>query len=184
MGRKLTGRKLAAKAGSTVICVTAWNLNPTNDVQEVTNSCSAGAKEYEAGLDGGDGSATLVWDAETNPFSGTDSIKPGTKITLTLSLEADITAGDFVVPAIITGTPIGVGVGGRVEVTCNFNINGVITWPAGTIEAGGSIQRRGSIENPVGWVSQVGNKQLDNPYEGKTAADNAYEEIHAPEMAV
>jgi hypothetical protein len=188
MGRKLTGRKLAAKAGTTVICVTAWNLNPSNDVQEMTNSCSNGAKEYDAGLDGGDGSATLVWDAENNLFEGTDAIKPGVKLSLTLSLEAGSTEGDFVVPAIITGTPIAVGVGGRVEVTANFNINGVLTWPTGTIDPSaampsvGKSSARGTPDMPVGYVSNVGGKEYPNPYEGKTAQDNEIMEIHREDL--
>ena len=187
MGRKLTGRKLAAKAGTTVICITAWNLNPSNDVQEVTNSCSDGSKEYDAGLDGGDGSATLVWDVATNPFEGTDAIKPGVKISMTLTLEAGSTAGDFVVPAIITGTPVAVGVGGRVEVTCNFNINGALTYPTGVIDAAPALPvagktYRGTHDMPVGYVNKVGNKEFKNPYEGMTADDNSIVELHQEDL--
>lgn len=182
MGRKLTGRKLAAAVGAVpvTLCITAWNLNPTNDVQDVTSSCSGGAKEYEEGLDGGDGSLTLVWDVTKNPFDTTGGgLKAGIKLEATLSLEAGDPAGDFTVPIIITGTPIGVGVAGRVEVTINFNINGLVTYPTGVFAAGAPLSARGTVEKPVGYVSKIGEKEMEAP----SAWQNAYEEIHT-DMAV
>lgn len=186
MARKLTGRKLGAKNGTTVICITAWSLNPTNDVQDVTSSCSNGAKEYDAGLDGGDGSCTLVWPADKNPFEASGGgLKAGTKLDLTLELEVGSTAGDFKVPIIITGTPIGIGVGGRVEVTVNFNINGAIIYPTGVIGTG-VVSFKGNLANPGGFVRTVNNQPVD-PYDWeaeKQEFEANYEEVHDPTLAV
>jgi len=144
-GRKLVGKaaafKLGAGNGAPFIPVVSWNVDFTNQVQEVTSSESGGWQEWETGIDGGSGSLVAVWDCLINPFDE-EYFRAGKKTTLQALLERGNTAGTFVMPMIFTNIPLAVAIAGRVELTINFNINGEPTFPTGSIDTAPTNLRR------------------------------------------
>lgn len=72
MGRKIVSGSLAKMGrvffGDVEFCAEDWDITHSADEEEVTNTCGAGAEEFETTTARLEGSINYNWDASDNPW--------------------------------------------------------------------------------------------------------------------
>jgi hypothetical protein len=129
----LSGRKGEVKVGSTILNVTGWTFTPEASIEDTTNTgdVAADGNTYESHLGTtikAKGNFKADWDALARPTDATPNLQPMSVVAIKLYLVAD---GDYIdIPvATITSFPLVSEVKGKISFTCEFQVNGVFTWP-------------------------------------------------------
>lgn len=142
MGRKVIdqahGKTGRVFVNGQEICVTSWNITVSCDEEEVTNSCSAGSKEFEYGAEEASGTVEAQWDITTNPFSDAPTLRNGMTVTLKLYVHSapgvGLADGPFwLLTAKVNGIKNGVTAKQKVMWSFDYKSSGAgaITYPSG-----------------------------------------------------
>jgi hypothetical protein len=110
----------------TDVCVTGFTYAENPDINDTTNSCSAGVKTSIIGAIKYEGSFDLFWDEDARPTE-TPNVTTGQTGTLKLFIDG---TDFFQISALITGFEVTSDVNGMVTVSCNWEGQGAPTYPA------------------------------------------------------
>lgn len=108
----LHGKNASVTIGGTVVCATNWSVNFVSDLADATTTCSAGFRDYVAGLKGATVNVDFVYDGTNHPDAGSFAgVEPGATINLKILETAGGTtlfhAPTFIVDNITVNGPVG-----------------------------------------------------------------------------
>ena len=127
-----SGKSGKVTVGATTLKVQSWDIEPTTDLDDTTNSSSGGYYEGEPKINKLTGKVQLQWDAASNPTTNPPNLVPGAQVALKLYVDA--THYWNIAKAFITNTPVAVGAkeGAMVTFAFSFTASGAWTPPAGS----------------------------------------------------
>jgi hypothetical protein len=121
-----SGKINKATWDGTDVCVTGFSYAENPDINDTTNSCSAGVKTSIIGAIKYEGSFDLFWDEDARPTE-TPNVTTGQTGTLKLFIDG---TDFFQISALITGFEVTSDVNGMVTVSCSWEGQGAPTYPA------------------------------------------------------
>ena len=127
-----SGKNGKVVVGATTLKVQSWDIEPTTELDDTTNSSSGGYYEGLPKINKLTGKVALQWDAAANPTTNPPNLVPGALVAL--KLYVDSTHYWNVPTAYVTSTPIVVGAKEGAMVTFGFNFTATAAWtpPAGS----------------------------------------------------